>query len=283
MKRTLLIAAWPYFLAMTCAAQQSIGTVKTNEAEVSGTVAVKGTVAEILTSGNIKAGPASAQVDLTRGGKVTVCMNSVVSLSQSSTEKSPLMLALQRGAFEVKMEAGQKDVVMTPDLHFDISNAAPLDLHVRVAPNGDTCVENRGKDAPVLHVTEQFGIAGYFVKPEQHVLFVHGSITEVVDRETSNCGCPGEPQVLAGNKFDPHPFPEAISQGLEEPKVPQEEPGVPHTEISTSISYNGREAASTPHIVAPPQWEPEKKKKHAAVTKPFRAIGHFFKRVFAPE
>jgi len=51
-----------------------------------------------------------------------------------------------------------------------------------VTPSGDTCVENLGKNAPVLHVTEQFGVGGYFVKPGQHVLFEHGSVREVVDR-----------------------------------------------------------------------------------------------------
>ena len=267
---------------MTCAAQQSIGTVKTDEAEVSGTVAVKGTLAEIQNNGNIHAGAKTAEVALTRGGKVDVCTNSVVSLSQGTAEKSPLMLALQRGAFEVKMTAEQKDVVMTPDLRFDLSNAAPLDLRIRVTSSGDTCVENRGKDAPVLHVTEQFGVGGYFVKPDQRVLFEHGSVREVVDRESSNCGCPQQPQVLAGNSRDPHPFPEAVSQGLEEPHVPQAEPGVTHTQVATTIDYNGKQAEAAPHIIAPPQWKPEEE-HHSAIAKPFRAIGRFFKRIFAAE
>lgn len=264
---------------MTCAAQQAIGTINTNSAEISGTVAVHGTLAEIQNNGNIRASHNPAEVTLTRGGKVTVCTNSIVSLSQSNIEKSPLMFALQRGAFEVKATAAEKDVIMTPDLRFDLSNAAPLDLRIRVTSSGDTCVENRGKDAPVLHVTEQFGVGGYFIKPDQHVLFEHGSVREVVDRETSNCGCPQSSQVLAGNSRDPHPFPEAISQGLEEPVVPQSQPGVTHTQVATSLSYNGREAT---RVYAPPQWQPQKD-EHSAIAKPFVAIGHFFKRIFAAE
>ena len=42
----------------------------------------------------------------------------------------------------------------------------------------------------MLHATEAFGTGAYFIRPGQRVLFEHGSLREVVDRETSNCGCP---------------------------------------------------------------------------------------------
>ena len=81
---------------------------------------------------------------------------------------------------------------MTPDLRFTVRNAGPLDLRLRIARNGDTCVDNRGPGAPTLAVSDPFGEAMYEVGPGQHVLFEHGSLREVVDHESSPCGCPDE-------------------------------------------------------------------------------------------
>ena len=103
------------------------------------------------------------------------------------------MLALDRGAIEVQMAATTRDVVMTPDLRFTMRGDGPLDLQLRVTRNGDTCVENRGTKAPVLNVADQFGEATYELRAGQHVLFEHGSLKEVVDHESSACGCPPEP------------------------------------------------------------------------------------------
>ena len=46
------------------------------------------------------------------------------------------MLALDRGAFEVKMNATANDVVLTPDLRFAVRGGGPLDLYLRVTRNG---------------------------------------------------------------------------------------------------------------------------------------------------
>jgi hypothetical protein len=81
---------------------------------------------------------------------------------------------------------------MTPDLRFTVRNDGPLDLRLRIARNGDTCVENRGPLAPTLAASDPFGESMYELQPGQHVLFEHGSLREVVDHETSSCGCPDE-------------------------------------------------------------------------------------------
>lgn len=250
--------------------------------QVSGLVHVSQNRAEIQNNGTVTAGPQTAEITLARGGKVAVCSSSTVHLTQSNSDVSPLMLSLNRGAFEVHMSATAQDVILTPDLRFDLSNAAPLDLRIRVTPNGDTCVENRGKDSPVLHVTEQFGVGGYFVNSGQRVLFEHGSVHEVVDRESSLCGCPAPTQVLAGNSR--HPFPEAVSQGLEQPQVPQAPMGEVHTQVSATVVYNGND--SKPASPAPASTTPQTQQETAASppakpsSNPFRAIGHFFKRLF---
>ncbi|MFC6646580.1 hypothetical protein ACFQBQ_13490 [Granulicella cerasi] len=113
------------------------------------------------------------------------------------------------------------DVVLTPDIRFSMATPGHYDLRIRVTRSGDTCVENRGKEAPVLMLSSAFGDATYRILPDQHVLFEHGNLREVVDKERSSCGCPNSapPQQLAANATPAqraaaaHPFPEAESQG----------------------------------------------------------------------
>jgi hypothetical protein len=224
----------------------------------------------------------------------------------------PLMLALDRGAIEVQMAATTRDVVMTPDLRFTMRSDGPLDLQLRVTRNGDTCVENRGAQAPLLNVADQFGEAAYEVRAGQHVLFEHASLKEVVDHESSSCGCPPEPTTMsvadallhpvapgeAATAEKPaaeqHPFPAAISAGLAPPTVvPQAPAGAAHTQVSAALSSGegvdsvaepvaatekaspsapAPSAAAAPQV-APPQTAPP---KHDLA----HAVGRFFKRIF---
>ncbi len=108
------------------------------------------------------------------------------------TVAAPLLFSLDHGAVEIQMTAAASDSIMTPDLRFTVHNSGPLDLRLRVARNGDTCVENRGPGAPTLAVSDPFGESMYEVPGGRHVLFEHGSLHEVVDHETTPCGCPDE-------------------------------------------------------------------------------------------
>jgi hypothetical protein len=200
------------------------------------------------------------------------------------------------------MAATARDVVTTPDLRFTMRGDGPLDLQLRVTRNGDTCVENRGAKAPVLNVADQFGEATYELKAGQHVLFEHGSLKEVVDHESSSCGCPPEqtmsvadallnpaaPGGGAGEKTaaEQHPFPAAISAGLAPATVPQAPAGAVHTQVTTTLSSNedadgsavaagdGKSAAGSTAAQATPPAPPKPSKN------PFRAVGRFFKHIF---
>ncbi|MEK6397685.1 MAG: nuclease [Terriglobus sp.] len=305
--------------ALVCAAhmyaQQQLGTVKTQGNEVSGLVTVSNGNAVIGNSGAVTTGVQPADVTLNRGGTVKVCSGSAVHLSQTTINvaRPPLMVALDRGAMEVRTNAGKMDSILTPDLRFELSDGAPLDLRIRTVSNGDTCVENAGKEAPVLHVTETFGDATYFVRPGQRVLFEHGSLREVVDHESSSCGCPkADDLVLAGKgrlgdgkiteAAKAHPFPEAVSQGLQQPEQPQLAPvGETHTRVNSTLTYNGatntvsgppgQTVTAADVIPAGTSTTPAPAKQaadiHVASTKPpedgphpFRAIGHFFRKLF---
>jgi len=185
----------------------------------------------------------------------------------------PLMLALDRGAIEVQMPGTTSDVVMTPDLRFTLGGDGPLDLQLRVTKNGDTCVDNRGAKAPLVRVSEQFGDATYELYAGQHVLFEHGSLKEVVDHESSSCGCPPEspePAMTvadallnagtpgaAGNvdaaksAAEQHPFPAAVSEGLAPvAAAPQTPAGVVHSQVSASLSSGGGADSTTEPVPA---------------------------------
>jgi hypothetical protein len=304
-----------FVLAMGCGAacaQQPIGTVGVQDATVAGALVITNGRAVLVGSTTVTARDHAAEVALNRGGTVRVCATSGlhVTSGKSAGEATfdPLMLALDRGAIEVKMPGTTSDVVMTPDLRFTLSSDAPLDLQLRVTRNGDTCVENRGAKAPVVRVAEQFGDAAYELQAGQHVLFEHGSLKEVVDHESSSCGCPPEPTMSVADALlnpgaagsggaaksaeEEHPFPAAVSEGLAPvAKVPQAPEGVVHAQVSATLNSGaGADSTTEPAPVAgaavgggttvgavaspSPAAQPEVHKRGL-----FHAVGRFFRRL----
>ena len=250
----------------------------------------------------VKAKDHTAELSMSRGGVVRLCQTSALHVAESGEDA--LLLALDRGAMEIQMKARSGDVLMTPDLRFTFgdvgSGGAPLDLQIRVSTNGDTCVDNRGHGAPTLKIADAFGEASYELKPGQHVTFEHGSLREVVDKETVPCGCPPAEKGMSladglltggasGGRVTPeqaaaaHPFPEAVSEGLAPPSpLPAETPGETHVQVATTLQYD----PSAPKPVEPadtiaagvPAPQPVAAKKPAGGA--FGAIGRFFKRLF---
>ena len=245
--------------ASVCLAQQSIGTVGIADATVSGALEVTNGRAVLMGASTVTARDHTAEIELKRGGSVKVCSTSGLHITAGKgAVDTPLMLALDRGAVEIATRATTNDVVMTPDLRFTLKSPGMLDLRMRVARNGDTCVENRGAAAPMLSVTDQFGEATYELHGGQHVLFEHGSLKEVVDHESEPCGCPVEPvvsvadlgvtggtpaapgsEVAARTAAEQHPFPAAVSAGLAPASAlpPQAPAGQVHAQVSTTMSY----------------------------------------------
>jgi hypothetical protein len=236
-------------------AQQPIGTVSMTDAEVGGILTTSGGTATIVNNGTITAHEHTATVTLARGGSVNVCATSVVHLSQSAASSGgPLLVALDRGALELKLLAGANDAVLTPDMRLQPAGPAPLDLRLRVVANGDTCVENRGSNAPALMVSDTFGESNYILHAGQHVLFEHGSLKLVVDNESSPCGCPpaavvsvadagvsGGTVAKPGAAVETHPFPAAVSEGLAPaPAAPAASPA--HISTDMTLAYNGTAA-----------------------------------------
>lgn len=288
---------------MRCSAgaQQLIGYVPTADANVTGASDVLDGHAVLTGSAAVTAKDHAAPISLARGGTVRVCQTSLLHLTESKAAvtgdqiAAPLLLSLDRGAIEIHMPATIDDAVMTPDLRFAVRVAGPLDLRLRVARNGDTCVENRGTQAPTLAVSDPFGEALYELLPNQHVLFEHGSLREVVDHEDTPCGCPDATVSIAEALLAPgsgptapdaskHPFPAAVSEGLApEPAVPQAPPGQVHAQVTDILTYNAPAAsapAAAPAAVPAPAAATPAAKVAAPPHGPLHAIGHFFSHLF---
>ncbi len=267
-------------------AQEPVGTIEVASATISGTLSLTAGRALVGANAVITAHDRTATLALSRGGEVLVCSTSALHAARGGGPvlPAPLLLALDRGAVEIHMAATAADTILTPDLRLSIvtppgrAAGGLLDLRIRVAANGDTCVENRGKAAPTLEAAEQFGSGVYQVRPDQHLLFEHGSLREVVDGETSACGCPPPPVLSASESGistdvtraarpgarvadDPdevhphppnevqHPFPAAESQGLTTSSaataVPQAPPGQPHAQVAAILAFSGDGAHSS--------------------------------------
>jgi hypothetical protein len=153
------------------------------------------------------------------------------------------------------------DVLLTPDLRILISGPGEADLSIRVSSQGDTCIDNRGPNAPYITVTSQLEGGLYRVQPGQHVSFQHGSLREVVDTEHEPCGCPSPVSVATAGTPAPqgatpgHPvggpsstpadtaFPLAVSEGLTAPPLPPTTPvaapGEVHAQVAVPFRYDG--------------------------------------------
>ena len=256
-------------------AQQPVGSVAVGDAVVAGNLSVTNGRAVLVSNSTVTATDHAADISLDRGGNVLVCATSGLHITSGNAAAgaTPLMLSLDRGAIELRMAATASDVIMTPDLRFGVSGPGPLDLRLGVTKDGDTCVDNRGGNAPVLNISDTFGESSYNLRPGQHVLFEHGDLKQVVDNESSPCGCPpaaagvsladaaiasAKPTSAAGKPVEgkpvaeEHPFPAAVSAGAAPaPAVPQAPPGVVHAQVATTLSYDAAATLSSAPAAAP--------------------------------
>jgi hypothetical protein len=293
----LVVVGGARVLAQEQATPRVMGTVATKDALVTGGLEVKGDRARLMSNASVTAYDHTAQVKLERGGEVLVCSTSqfhLLSVGAGNGADKALLFGLDRGALELHSPAETRDVILTPDIRFAVEAKGSYDLRVRVTRNGDTCVENAGKMAPVLVLHDAFSQASYRVMPGQHVMFEHGNLREVVDHERSPCGCPGseEPEHVAENASAAqkaaaeHPFPAAASEGLAAAQPVANSPvGEKETQVSTSLSYGAGDGA--PNAVrTPEQIIADAGDAPVAAPKMKRSFGykfkHFFYRLFHP-
>jgi hypothetical protein len=250
----------PYIASTRAQALQAAGV------QISGDVHVANGDLQLGNGSTITAGKETVPITLNRGGELKLCPTTSVHLARDrsvqAADDTGLMLGLDRGAVEARYQTGKySDVLLTPDLRILISGPGEADLAIRVSRQGDTCIDNRGPNAPYITVTSQLEGGLYRVQPGQHVSFLHGSLREVVDTEHEPCGCPAPVSVADAGTSAPvgaapgHPvggpsstpadttFPLAVSEGLTKaplpPTTPVAEPGEVHAQVSVPFRYDG--------------------------------------------
>lgn len=276
-----------------------MASVGTDGVTLRGALSVENGRASVGNNGEITAGAKAATVALARGGSVEVCASTTVHVSRDATARvsasdAGLMFSLDRGALEARYTPGAySDVLLTPDLRLLISGPGQADLKLRVNAQGDTCVDNAGENAPYVTASSLMDGGAYRVRPGQRVLFVHGSLNEVVDNEREPCGCPAPVPAteLAGKVGGPSStpadtaFPTAVSEGLEAPprlggSAPVVPVGEAHAQVSATLASNaplGPPPAPAPAPVVAPSAVAGKAAPRRGF---FGGIGHFFARVF---
>ncbi|HTJ29691.1 MAG TPA: hypothetical protein VL346_04295 [Acidobacteriaceae bacterium] len=262
--------------------------------QLSGAMQVADGKATIGSSGSITAGEKTAIVTLPGRGQIKLCATTRMSLSADKSiaaslgpnETPGLMMALDRGAMETSFDTGRNsDVILTPDFRITISGPGRSSVQVRLGEKGDTCVDNRGPNAPYVTVSGIFEGGFYRVQDGQRVLFEHGSLHEVVDREKESCGCPEEPVPTVVAHASSNPFPVAQSAGLAPMKTPPpsvEKPGVQSAQATATLRYNGGEPKAsvttaepqTPVVAGKPAKKNENQKGFLG------RLGHFFRTLF---
>jgi hypothetical protein len=269
-------------------AAQVMGTVATKDALVTGGLEVKGDRARLMSNTSVTAYDHTAQVKLERGGDVLVCATSQFHLLHAGTDKA-LLFGLDRGAIELHTPTEGRDVILTPDIRFSVESKGSYDLRMRVTRDGDTCVENAGKKAPVLMLNDAFSRASYRLMAGQHVLFERGNLREVVDNERSPCGCPGKekPEHVAENASAAtkaaaeHPFPAAESEGLAPTQPVANSPvGEKETQVATTLAYGAGEGTPPSAVETPEQIEADGLGPPVAAPVVRRSFGYKFKHFF---
>jgi hypothetical protein len=282
-------------------AQQStpIAIVPVEGVELTGAMDVAEGKAVIAASGSVTAGEHAATITLPHRGNLRLCATTKVGLTADSSvpvsaeaSGAPgLMMALDRGAIEANFATGaNSDVILTPDFRIIISGPGTAAVQVRLGAKGDTCVDNRGPNAPYVTVSSVFEGGVYRVQADQRVMFQHGSLREVVDNEKESCGCPPElPKAMPGTGTG-NEFPVAQSAGLAPlPAVPPNAapPGVQAAQVTAQLGYDGAKSGAGPEtakaavevsapVAAPAVPAPKPAEKRGF----FSGIGRFFRRLF---
>jgi hypothetical protein len=260
-------------------------------ATVTGALEVTGGKAIIAASGSITSGGETTRVLLPHRGELRVCASTTVKLAADSTvpagDTPGLLMAMDHGAVEASFATGRNsDILLTPDFRILIGGPGAAEVKVRLGPQGDTCVDNAGVNAPYVLVSSVFEGGAYRVQPGQRVMFQHGSLHEVVDQEKEPCGCP--PAAPKGNEF-----PLAQSEGLAPLPKPAPSPEVYRdapTQPIEPLVYKGADHA--PQAVALPASAIQANAGAAQAVKPsadkkksgfFSKVGRFFRRIFGAE
>jgi hypothetical protein len=170
---------------------QPIGQLFASDASVKGAVMLAGAGTSVLSGSSIEAGTQAATLKLDRGGSLLVCEGTKLSITSSQSGRQ-LLLSLNSGNLELNYPLGtEADTLLTPDVRLLLPGPGIVHVAVRVAPNGDTCVQSLPWNVAAIVVSESMGDDTYQVKQDEAVIFKGGHLKQA-SASKSNCGCPKE-------------------------------------------------------------------------------------------
>jgi hypothetical protein len=200
---TLTLCTMP-ILAAAQQPAQSIGQLYATDASVKGSVMLAGSGTSVLSGSSIEAGTQAATLKLERGGSLLVCEGTKLSIASSQSGRQ-MLFSLNSGNLELNYPLGtEADNLLTPDLRLLLPGPGTVHVAVRVAANGDTCVQSLPWNAAAIVISETMGDATYQVKPDQAVIFKGGHLGQA-SKSNSNCGCPKQTPPVQVVKTAPPP------------------------------------------------------------------------------
>ncbi len=230
------------------AAQETLGELFATDARVKGSVILAGSGTSVLSGASIQAGAQAATLKLERGGNLLVCPGTKLSVTASQTGRE-LMFSMNAGNVEMNYPLGASaDTLLTPDLRLLMPGPGTVHIAVRVAADGDTCVQSLPWNASAIVVSETLGDATYQVKPDEAVLFKAGHLNEAV-RSKQNCGCPAAPPTLVAKVSAPPPVESKAAQAAA-PPAPALPPPSPQEHMSVEAPFVFRAADPAPELTA---------------------------------
>lgn len=184
-----LVCVWcPAFLW----AQSPVGVVSSSDAKLNGTATMVPGGLGVASGTEIEAQKVPADIRLSRGGQLRVCPGTKVTVS-SSRDGQELQFSMGEGSVEARYSLGPHgDTFLTPDLRIVVSGPGQVDLIVAADAAGNSCINNRGLDAPFVVVSQLLGDGVYRVQPDAKVLLQGGHVDRV-QAAPNPCGCPQFP------------------------------------------------------------------------------------------
>lgn len=169
------------------------------DALISGLVRLHGADFTLYSGAKIQSLNKVLDVNLERGGKVSLCPRSELQVL-SSHEKQGVLLAFQAGGAQSPFPVSAHDVVMTPDWRIELKGAAddagPSSVLLTMSNKGEVCFEGKTVQASYFRVSEMAGYAVFNLQGDSMARFANGTM----QRSTTACSCQagsGDTQISA--------------------------------------------------------------------------------------